>query len=132
MSNERNIDWNKWYKPLKESLQAFCIDDAVLVAEKFGLQWHTSEEDPVCASSIHSVLTDMCEDLIDKLESNWEYQFGEEMEYNTYKDDAGILTSEVTVYTQDDSLLHPKFIVKLRNDKGYYFEIFMVIADQMF
>lgn len=131
---EKNIaiDWNTWYSPLKESLQAFDIDAAAFVAEKFGLHWHASEEDPVTVSSINIILTEICEDLILKHETGWQYVAGEPLEHNTYIDDAGILTEEVCLYTHDDILLQPKFIVKLRNSSGFYFEIDLVIADQTF
>jgi len=132
MEKKTEIDWNKWYSPLKESLQAFDIDTAAFIAEKFGLHWHATEEDPVTASSINGILTEMCEDLIARLETDWQYVAGESLERNTYKDDAGILTEEARLYTHDDTPLQPKLIVKLRNSSGFYFEIELVMADQMF
>lgn len=46
----------------------------------------------------------------------------------------GILTEEVQMYRHCESkeILLPKLIVKLRQDKEYYFEIYMEMTGQMF
>ena len=130
------IDWNKWHNILIESVEAFELDSAVDLARRLKLQWSGTDEDPVSAGSLLEVIYKACTDLIEKYESNWQYDETEHLENNTYYDDAGILTEEVNMYLLEDNpeIISPKLIVKLRKDEQdkYWFEIYIEAVGQMF
>ena len=131
-----NIDWNKWHDILVESIEAFELDSAVDLAHRLKLQWSGTDEDPVSASSLLEVINKVCTDLIEKFESNWEYDETEHLENNTYYDEAGILTEEVNMYLSEDNpeIIIPKLMVKLRKDNQdkFWFEIYIEAVGQMF
>lgn len=130
------IDWNKWHNILIESVEAFELDSAVDLARRLKLQWSGTDEDPVSAGSLLEVIYKVCTDLIEKYESNWQYDETEHLENNTYYDDAGILTEEVNMYLLEDNpeIISPKLIIKLRKDEQdkYWFEIYIEAVGQMF
>ena len=86
--SETNIDWNEWYKPVETSLDAFDLDGTAYIAELLDLHWHSSEDDPVTAQSVMSVLRGVTKDLIIKHINEWKYDEKVHLENNTYYDDA--------------------------------------------
>ena len=138
------IDWNIWYKKVKDAKAAFQIDDLLEICKN--LQIAFSEDDPISYSGISEVLTDAMEWIIIHYD-NWDGNIKDDDKisyhsFNYYLDEAGFITIEqhFKCLSNDENLKYIDPYLKIvllpatkdsNNLDDLYFKIEFIVASQM-
>lgn len=128
------IDWNRWYKKLDDSMEAFPFDDAAVLCKDLGLVEHEDDDTiyEVEGASLYRDVQYLAKILIAMKENNWEPidKSGILQIFNNsyaYIDD-GMYIAELKFYQDRTKRLQTPFIRIALNSHDDFIIEFIVIG----